>query len=77
LANIACEQDMGEKFADSVYQRELDYLIEHEYVKNAEDLLWRRTKLGLYLDAQAQAKVAEYIDAKHPQEKVLSLSKVS
>jgi len=77
LANIACEQDMGEKFADGVYQRELDYLIEHEYVKNAEDLLWRRTKLGLYLDAQAQAKVAEYIDAKHPQEKVLSLSKVS
>lgn len=35
-------------FADA-YQREIEYLVEHEFVKKADDVLWRRTKLGYQL----------------------------
>jgi glycerol-3-phosphate dehydrogenase len=26
----------------------VEYLIEHEWAKTSEDILWRRTKLGLF-----------------------------
>ncbi|NAW59269.1 glycerol-3-phosphate dehydrogenase [Vibrio sp. V38_P2S17PM301] len=77
LANVDTLEDMGECFAEGVYQREIDYLIDHEHVKTADDLLWRRTKLGLYLDQTAQQAVSDYIKAQHPEDKALSLCKVS
>lgn len=77
LADIHAEKEMGKQFAEDVYQCEIDYLIDHEYVKTVDDLLWRRTKLGLYLDEREQSAVAEYIQAKVPVDKVISLSKAS
>jgi glycerol-3-phosphate dehydrogenase len=40
--------DLGEHFAAGLYQKEVAYLIEHEWAKTSEDILWRRTKLGLF-----------------------------
>ena len=39
--------DLGEHFGAGLTQREVDYLIDHEWARTAEDILWRRTKLGL------------------------------
>lgn len=77
LENIHNLEEMGQCFAEGVYQREIDYMLEYEFVKQSDDFLWRRTKLGLYLnDAQKQA-IAHYIHAKtHGQESV-SLPEVS
>jgi glycerol-3-phosphate dehydrogenase len=55
---------MGIRFADGVYQVELDYLIDHEWVKTGDDALWRRTKLGLYLTQSQQHKVTQYIESR-------------
>ncbi len=49
--------DLGEHFGGDLYARELEYLIEHEFAKSADDVLWRRGKLGLHLDDAAQQKV--------------------
>jgi len=49
-------------------------LIAKEFAKTAEDILWRRTKLGLYLSAEQQVKVTEYIDAKVQKEVPLKFS---
>ncbi|WP_064606316.1 glycerol-3-phosphate dehydrogenase [Photobacterium sp. J15] len=62
LEGISGEAEMGRYFGEGLYACELDYLIEHEFVQAAEDALWRRSKLGLYLDAGQQIAVAEYID---------------
>ena len=32
-----------------LYEREVRYLVGHEFARAAEDILWRRTKLGLQL----------------------------
>ncbi|MCL4121664.1 UNVERIFIED_CONTAM: hypothetical protein GTU68_035197, partial [Idotea baltica] len=40
-------KDMGQSFGGSLTEREVNYLMQHEFAKTAEDILWRRTKLGL------------------------------
>ncbi|TYL48870.1 glycerol-3-phosphate dehydrogenase [Marinomonas sp. IMCC 4694] len=39
--------DLGQHFGHQLYQVEVDYLIAHEWAYCADDILWRRTKLGL------------------------------
>ena len=56
--NIA---DLGECFSPLLYQREIDYLIQEEWAKTTDDILWRRTKLGLTLDVDAKNKLAKFM----------------
>lgn len=49
LAGASSQSDLGTAYGGGLYQREVDYLIEHEFACTAEDILWRRTKLGLHL----------------------------
>ena len=55
---------LGEQVLPRLYEREIDYLIEHEFAQSATDILWRRTKLGLHLDASA-VEVLEAWLSKH------------
>ncbi|OUR92525.1 hypothetical protein A9Q81_16400 [Gammaproteobacteria bacterium 42_54_T18] len=40
-------QSLGEEVLPTIYERELNWLIETEWVTCTEDVLWRRTKLGI------------------------------
>lgn len=51
----------GRDFGAGLSQAEVEYLRAEEWARTAEDVLWRRTKLGLRLDAAQQAKLAEYL----------------
>lgn len=44
-----CEgmEALGDHYGDGVYEAELRYLVRYEWVRSAEDVLWRRGKLGL------------------------------
>lgn len=55
------EFSFGTHFGSGLYSREIDYFIDHEFAKNAQDILWRRTKLGLYLSQEQQASVDLYV----------------
>lgn len=46
--------------APGVVEAELRYLQAHEWTRNADDALWRRTKLGLHLDGAGRAAVAAW-----------------
>ncbi len=48
LNSASCFEDLGQHFGAGLYQLEVDYLIENEWAKTVEDILWRRTRLGLY-----------------------------
>jgi glycerol-3-phosphate dehydrogenase len=41
--------DLGQHFGATLYEAELRWLIEKEYARTAEDVIWRRSKLGLRL----------------------------
>ncbi len=53
-------EDAGAEIAPGVYEAELVYLVRHEWARSAEDILWRRTKLGLHLDAAGRERVARW-----------------
>ncbi len=42
---------LGQRFGADLTEAEVRWLIEHEWARTAEDVLWRRTKLGLKLSA--------------------------
>ena len=58
--------DMGEHLGGDLYARELEYLVEHEFVTSAEDVLWRRSKLQLHLDEAARQKVHDWFAGRTP-----------
>ena len=60
LGEAASCDDLGQFFGGNLYEAELRYLVEHEYACGAEDVLWRRSKLGLHLPADAQKAVADW-----------------
>ena len=41
--------DLGEPIAPGLYEAEVRYLHDHEWACTADDVLWRRSKLGLHL----------------------------
>jgi glycerol-3-phosphate dehydrogenase len=62
LDTVRSPEDMGVHFGAGLYACEVDYLVRHEWVVTAEDLLWRRTKLGLFLDHQQQNHLNYYLE---------------
>lgn len=56
--------DLGECFMQTLYQAEVDYLIKEEWVETCDDLLWRRTKLGLTISPIEKQALVEYINLK-------------
>jgi glycerol-3-phosphate dehydrogenase len=53
--------DLGEDFGAELYAREVDYLVEREWARTAEDVLWRRTKAGLHLTPQQGETMVRYL----------------
>ncbi len=49
--------DLGQDFGATLTEREVAWLMEHEWARTAEDVLWRRTKLGLRFDAAAARRL--------------------
>lgn len=54
--------DLGKHFGGDFYEAELAYLVRHEFARKGEDVLWRRSKLGLHLGPQAQADVTDWLE---------------
>ena len=54
--------DLGIDFGAGLHQAEITYLMSHEYATTADDILWRRTKLGLHMDSIQKAVVADWIE---------------
>ena len=61
LGTSSSIEELGEDFGHELYEAELRYLVEHEWVRRLDDALWRRTKLGMWLDAEQQSRVALWL----------------
>jgi len=57
---------LGAEVAPGLFEAELDYLHQHEWARSADDVLWRRSKLGLHLSAAQRAAVAAWCAARWP-----------
>lgn len=55
--------DLGTDFGHGLYAIEVNYLINREWARSAEDILWRRSKLGLRFSKAETQKLADYVHA--------------
>ena len=53
---------MGEDFGGGFTQREVDYLVEQEWARSLDDLLWRRSKMGLLIGEDGRDRLAAYLE---------------
>lgn len=58
-------EDMGALIVGDMYAREIDYLVQHEWARTAEDILWRRSKIGLHSDQAGQQRLIDYLQSQH------------
>ncbi len=69
--------DLGMHFSGPLYQAEVDYLVEHEWARTAEDILWRRSKKGLHTDPGTVEVLQTYLDQHFSFEQSGELRRVS
>ena len=61
LGGAKARADLGASFGDELTEAEVRYLMIREWARFPDDILWRRTKLGLTMPAEDQAKLAAYM----------------
>jgi glycerol-3-phosphate dehydrogenase len=65
LDGAKSQTDLGKTFGADLTEAEVRYLARNEWAMTAEDVVWRRTKLGLRLSGQEIAGVDAYLRQLH------------
>lgn len=61
LDGVQGPEDLGQAIGGGLFSREVDYLRSAEWAISADDILWRRTKLGLFTTAAEQQALVTYL----------------
>jgi glycerol-3-phosphate dehydrogenase len=59
LGSARTRQDLGRDYGAGLSEAEVNWMRQQEWAMSAEDILWRRSKLGLRLDAGAVQQLSE------------------
>jgi glycerol-3-phosphate dehydrogenase len=70
LGDARSTNDLGPQLGAGLTGAEVDYLMREEWAVTADDILWRRSKLGLHMSQAEQNAVESYVASR-------SLSQVS
>ena len=62
-AQVMGDGDLGEHYGAGLTRAEVDYLQGHEWAQSADDILWRRTKIGLHMTHSEKDALTQAIDA--------------
>jgi glycerol-3-phosphate dehydrogenase len=61
LAGARRLEGLGEHLGNGLYEAEVEYLRRHEWAMTAEDILWRRSRLGVHVDADTVARLEAWL----------------
>ncbi|MEM9146556.1 MAG: glycerol-3-phosphate dehydrogenase [Pseudomonadota bacterium] len=61
LDGARTQDDLGETFGADLTEREVRFLMDRQWARTAEDVLWRRTKLGLRLETAEVARLEAFM----------------
>ena len=64
LKNVKSKKDLGKNFGHSLTEIEVDWLLKNEFAKSVDDILWRRTKLGLKFNDNEKNKLEKWLKYK-------------
>lgn len=54
-------QDLGADLGGGLHEAEVRYLVQREWAREAEDILWRRTRLGLHVGGEVERRLADWL----------------
>jgi glycerol-3-phosphate dehydrogenase len=61
LGRAKVRSDLGQDFGAGLSEAELRWMITHEFARTADDVLWRRSKLGLVMTPLQTAEVDRFL----------------
>ncbi|MHC6224340.1 glycerol-3-phosphate dehydrogenase [Pseudomonas sp. X10] len=61
LEGVEGPEDLGQAIGGGLFTREVDYLRNEEWAISSDDILWRRTKLGLFTSEAEQQALQDYL----------------
>ncbi len=64
LGEAQSREELGADFGSGLSEAEVRHLMTHEWARNAEDILWRRSKLGLHMSAEQRQNLADWLGAR-------------
>ena len=64
LADARSLDDLGLDFGGGFTEAEARYLLDQEWARSAEDMLWRRSKMGLHGGPEIQGRLSAWIAAR-------------
>ncbi len=67
VAEVKTAADLGAHFGADLYECEAAYLVRHEWAMTPEDILWRRSKLGLRVGPEDVKRLAAWLDRHCPE----------
>jgi glycerol-3-phosphate dehydrogenase len=59
-------EDLGRSFGGGLTEAEVDYLVTEEWATTADDILWRRSKLGLHVERGDANELAAWLQGRAP-----------
>jgi glycerol-3-phosphate dehydrogenase len=65
FANVRSAADLGCDFGAGLYEREVCHLVANEWAVTAEDIVWRRSKLGLRMTDHEVQVLDEWLATNH------------
>ncbi|NOR63362.1 MAG: glycerol-3-phosphate dehydrogenase [Rhodobacteraceae bacterium] len=74
LGEAKTADDLGESFGAGLTATEVRWLCEHEFAVTAEDILWRRTKLGLHFTPEQSNHLESWLDKQNGHENIKKVS---
>ena len=61
LGDARSRDELGRDFGGGLTAREVDYLVEVEWARTPDDVLWRRSRLGLHVPDATRERLADYM----------------
>lgn len=65
LGHCRRRADLGEEIVPGLFEVEADYLVRQEWAQTADDILWRRTKLGLHVPPGSARRLDAWLAERH------------
>ncbi|MEO1397310.1 MAG: glycerol-3-phosphate dehydrogenase [Pseudomonadota bacterium] len=67
LGNANTLEQLGEDFGNGLYEVEVRYLMVQEWAQTADDIIWRRSKLGLVMGDDQISHLQNWLEAERAQ----------
>ncbi|HHI82541.1 MAG TPA: glycerol-3-phosphate dehydrogenase, partial [Rhizobiales bacterium] len=69
--------DLGRHFGAGLFEREVVYLMDREWARTADDIVWRRSKLGLRMNTDQIEELDRWMRGRISTDNLLAQSKTS